>query len=169
MKSAGGNSIISDGGIAAPNTKLQNKWGIEDSEQMMYNDMLKGGLELNHPKLLHTLVSSASSAFQWTIDVLHVPYLDRVDIFGGHGVARCYTPEKVPGRTMLKKMLQKIDELGIPILYSTSFQSIIKDEQGSVIGGAVLKTMIIKPIKELLPTSTLKEGLFWLLEAMERM
>ena len=139
MKSAGGNSIISDGGIAAPNTKLQNKWGIEDSEQMMYNDMLKGGLELNHPKLLHTLVSSASSAFQWTIDVLHVPYLDRVDIFGGHGVARCYTPEGVTGRTMLKKMLQKIDELGIPILYSTSFRSIIKDEQGSVIGGAVLK------------------------------
>lgn len=138
MKSAGGNSIISDGGIAAPDTKLQKKWGIEDSEKMMYDDMLKAGLELNHPKLLHTLVSHARDAFEWTIDVLKVPYLDRVDIFGGHGVARCYTPEGVTGRTMLKKMLQKIDELAIRILYSTSFQSIITDNQGRVIGCAVL-------------------------------
>lgn len=139
MKSAGGNSIISDGGIAAPDTKLQKKWGIEDSEQMMYDDMLKAGLGLNHPKLLHTVVSNARSAFEWTIDALNVPYLDRVDIFGGHGVARCYTPEGVTGGTILKKMLQKINELGIPILYSTSFRSIITDEQGHVIGGAVLK------------------------------
>lgn len=139
MKSAGGNSIISDGGIAAPDTRLQRKFGIVDSEQMMYDDMLKAGLGLNHPKLLHTLVSHARSAFEWTIDMLDVPYLDRVDLFGGHGVARCYTPEGMTGRTILKKMLRKIDELRIPILYSTSFQSIITDEQGRVIGGAVLK------------------------------
>ena len=139
MKSAGGNSIISDGGIAAPDTKLQKKWGIEDSEKMMYDDMLKAGLGLNHPKLVHTVVSNAKSAFEWTMDALNVPFLDRVDIFGGHGVARCYTPEGVTGGTILKKMLQKIDELRIPILYSTSFRSIMTDDQGHVIGGAVLK------------------------------
>jgi flavocytochrome c len=139
MKSVGGNSIISDGGIAAPNTKLQKKWGIEDSEQMMYDDMLKAGLGLNHPKLLHTVVSNARSAFEWTIDALNVPYLDRVDIFGGHGVARCYTPEGVTGRSILKKMLKKMDELGISILCSTFFRSIITDEQGYVIGGSLLK------------------------------
>ncbi|NDL68477.1 flavocytochrome c [Anaerotalea alkaliphila] len=139
MKSAGGNSIISDGGIAAPDTKLQKKWGIEDSAQMMYDDMLKAGLGLNHPRLVHAVVSNARSAFEWTIDTLHVPYLDRVDLFGGHSVARCYTPEGVTGGTILKKMLQRIDELGIPILYSTSFRSIITDAEGRVVGGAVLK------------------------------
>ena len=139
MKSAGGNSVISDGGIAAPGTRLQKKWGIEDSEKMMYDDMLNAGLGLNTPKLLYTFVSNAKSAFEWTIDVLKVPYLERVDIFGGHGIARCYTPEGVSGGTIIKKMLQKIDELGISILYSTSFRSIIKDEQGHVIGAAVLK------------------------------
>ncbi len=139
MKSAGGNSIISDGGIAAPDTKLQKKLGIEDSEQMMYDDMLNAGLGLNHPKLLHTVVSNARSAFEWTMDALNVTYLDRVDIFGGHSIARCYTPEGVTGGTILKQMLKKTDELGIPILYSTSFRSIITDEQGHIIGGAVLK------------------------------
>ena len=139
MKSAGGNSIISDGGIAAPDTRLQKKWSIEDSEQMMYDDMLKAGLGLNHPKLLHTVVANARSAFDWTIDILGVPYLDRVDIFGAHGVARCYTPEGVTGGTILKKMLQKINELGILILYSTSLRSIIIDKQGHIIGCTVLK------------------------------
>ncbi len=152
MKSAGGNSIISDGGIAAPDTKLQKKWRIEDSKQMMYDDMLKAGLGLNHPKLLHTVVSNARGAFEWTIDALKVPYLDRVDIFGGHGVARCYTPEEITGGTILKKMLQKIDELGIPILYSTSFRSIITDERGHVIGGVVLKEYDYKTDKGL-PTN----------------
>ena len=138
MKKAGGNSIISDGGIAAPDTKPQKKWGIIDSEKMMYDDMLKAGHGLNHPKLLNAFVSNAKNAFEWTIDVLNVPYLDRVDIFGGHSVARCYTPEGISGGTILKKMLKKIDELGIPILYSTSFRSFIIDEQGKVIGGDVL-------------------------------
>ncbi len=139
MKRAGGNSVISDGGIAAPGTKLQKKRGIEDSEKMMYDDMLKAGLGLNHPNLLRTVVSNARGAFEWTLDALDVPYLDRVDIFGGHSVPRCYTPEGVTGGTILKKLLQKVDELGIPILYSTSFRSIMTDEQGHVTGGNVLK------------------------------
>jgi len=139
MKSAGGNSIISDGGIAAPNTKLQKKWGIEDSESMMYHDMFKAGLGLNHPTLLQTLVSNARSAFEWTIDELNVPYLDRVDIFGGHGVPRCYTPQGVTGWTIHKMMMKKITELEIPIFYSTSFRSIITNEKGQVIGCSVLK------------------------------
>jgi len=35
MKSYGGNSIISDGGIAAPNTDLQRSFGIKDSREKM--------------------------------------------------------------------------------------------------------------------------------------
>lgn len=139
MKRAGGNSIISDGGIAAPGTQLQADRGIVDSEESMYDDMVTAGLGLNHPKLLRTLVSQARSAFEWTVDSLQVPYLDRVDIFGGHSVARCYTPQGVTGATMLKRMLKRVAELSIPVLYSTSFRSILTDNQGRVLGGAVLR------------------------------
>jgi flavocytochrome c len=134
MKAPGGNSIISDGGIAAPGTSLQKKHGIDDSQQLMYDDMLKAGLGLNHPKLLQTFVSNADKAFQWTIDHLNVPYMDRVDLFGGHSLPRCYTPEGISGNTILKGMLKRIDELNITILYRTCFRSIITDEKGSVIG-----------------------------------
>jgi len=139
MKSAGGNSIISDGGIAAPNTKLQKKWNIQDSEQLMYDDMLKAGLGLNHKNLLHTVVSHANEAFNWTIDTLGVPYLDRVDIFGGHSVARCYTPVGINGGVIIRKMLQKIEEYNIPILFSMSLQEIFQDENKRIVGVRVLK------------------------------
>jgi len=139
MKAAGGNSIISDGGIAAPMTALQEKWGIEDREEWMYDDMYKAGLGLNNPRLLHIVVSNAKNAFQWTIDTLKVPYMDRVDIFGGQSVARCYTPEGVTGGTIIKRMLQKVNELQIPIRLSTSFHSVITNDDGDAIGGSVLK------------------------------
>ncbi len=139
MKAAGGNSIISDGGIAAPGTEIQDQWGIEDSEQLMYDDMLKAGLGLNHPHLLRTVVENARQAFKWTVDHLGVPYMDRVDVFGGHTVPRCYTPEGITGGTILKKMLKRIEELQIPILYSTSFRSLITDKSGRVVGAHLLK------------------------------
>ncbi|BES63722.1 flavocytochrome c [Gottschalkiaceae bacterium SANA] len=154
MHSYGGNSIISDGGIAAPNTCLQKKEGIQDNEALMYQDMLHAGLGLNFPNLLHTLVANAKDAFQWTIDELQVPYIDRVDQFGGHSVARCYTPERKSGATMIKRMIQKTKSLGIPIHYCTSFQSFIVDDEGKIIGASLLdqydykkKTGIVKNVK----------------------
>ena len=139
MMRAGGNSIISDGGIAAPGTDIQRKWGVADSEQQMYDDMARAGLGMNQPALLRTVVNGAKSAVEWTMDTLHVPYLDRVDVFGGHSVARCLTPEGVTGGTILKKMLEKIDALAIPIHYSTSLRSIQTDAQGHVQGCVFLR------------------------------
>ncbi len=138
MKNVGGNSIISDGGIAAPDTHLQHKHGIIDSKELMYQDMLHAGMGLNHRDLLLTLVSHAKSAFEWTIDLLDVPYLDRVDIFGGHSIARCYTPEGVSGSTIITKMMNKIHQQNIPIKTSVSFRSFIQDDQGRVIGASLL-------------------------------
>lgn len=137
MNGYGGNSIISDGGIAAPQTKLQEKYGITDSQEVMYQDMLKAGMGINNPELLRILVSKANESFQWTVDELQVPYLDRVDIFGGHSIARCYTPENITGATIIKKMIQHIDKLEIPVKYRVSFQSFITDEAGKIIGVSV--------------------------------
>lgn len=139
MYSYGGNSIISDGGIAAPNTHLQNEFNIDDNEILMYQDMLKAGLGLNSPNLLRTVVSEAKNAFEWTIKELEVPYLKRVDLFGGHSVPRCYTPEKRSGVTIIKRMIEKLEDLKIPIWYRVSFQSFILDDMGKVVGASVLE------------------------------
>ena len=51
MKGRGGNSVISDGLVAAARSALQIEKGIKDSPQTMFEDMLRAGLGLNHPDL----------------------------------------------------------------------------------------------------------------------
>ena len=43
MKVTGGNTRISDGGVAAPNNYLPEKRGIEDSTKLLCEDMLRAG------------------------------------------------------------------------------------------------------------------------------
>ena len=83
MKAVGGNSIISDGGIAAPKTDHQKKYHIEDSPELMFEDMMRAGLHLNDPDLVRVVVDGAKEAFEWSYDYLGVEYMDRVDLFGG--------------------------------------------------------------------------------------
>lgn len=134
MKAVGGNSIISDGGIAAPGTLLQKKFGIVDSTDMMYGDMLNSGLGLNYPELVRVVVDNAKDVFEWSCDYLGVEYLDRVDQFGGHSVPRCYTAKNISGATIIKKQIEKAQELGIEIRLQMYFESFIQNSTGRVCG-----------------------------------
>lgn len=137
MKAVGGNSIISDGGIAAPGTNLQKKHGIHDSTDLMYQDMLKAGLGLNDPELVRVLVDQAKDAFEWSIDYLGVEYLDRVDVFGGHSVPRCYTAKNVSGATIIKKQIEKMNELNIKVRFKSYSKNLIYGLDGKICGVVV--------------------------------
>lgn len=134
MKAAGGNSIISDGGIAAPDTEIQKKYGIVDSPDIMYEDMMKSGLGINYPELVRVVVENASDVFQWSVDYLGVEYLDRIDIFGGHSVHRCYTAKNVTGATIIKKQMDKMSELGIEVRFKSYLKNIVINLNGRVCG-----------------------------------
>ena len=134
MRAVGGNSIISDGGIAAAGTILQKKFNIDDSTDMMYTDMLNAGLGINYPELVRTVVDNANETFQWSQDYLGVEYLDRVDQFGGHCVPRCYTAKNISGSTIIKKLIEKIEELGAKVRLKMCFKSFIQDSAGRVCG-----------------------------------
>ncbi|OGN91092.1 MAG: hypothetical protein A2158_06770 [Chloroflexi bacterium RBG_13_46_14] len=134
MNAPGGNSIISDGGIAAAGTAMQKKLGIKDSPDLMYQDMLKAGLGLNYPDLVRVVTEKSNEVLQWSIDYLGVDYLDRIDIFGGHSVPRCYTPVGISGSTIIKRQLLKLSELGIEVRTKTFFKNFVIDSAGRVYG-----------------------------------
>ncbi len=134
MKAIGGNSIISDGGIAAPGTSIQRNNNIDDSPDKMYEDMINSGLGMNNPNLLRIVVDNAKEAFEWSCDYLGVEYLNRVDQFAGHSIPRCYLPKNISGATIIKKLIEKIQELGIEIRLKMYFESFIQDLDGGVIG-----------------------------------
>lgn len=124
MMAPGGNSIISDGGIAAPGTKYQANAGISDSPELMYQDMITAGEGLNYPELVKVITEGAREAFLWSRDYLGVEYKERVDIFGGHSVARCYTPNSISGSALIKRQLARLKELNVAICLGTYVKSL---------------------------------------------
>lgn len=136
-RSTGGNSRISDGGIAASGTELQKKFGYEDSPELFYDDMITSGMGLNHPKLVRTLVENSAEAFNWSRDHLQVPYMDRIDIFGGHSTHRCYTAEKISGATIIGKQLEYLESLGVELRTATRFERFLINPEGAIEGALV--------------------------------
>ena len=134
MKGYGGNTTISDGVMAAAGTSMQADAGIGDSPQLMYDDMVKAGLGLNHPELVRTVTEKSAGTFLWTVEYLGVKYLDRVDQFGGHSVARGHTPHNRSGSAFIKQMLLKLKELDIPVRTKAFLQDILTDPDGRISG-----------------------------------
>ena len=134
MNAPGGNSIISDGGIAAAGTEMQRKLGIKDSPELMYKDMLKAGLSINYPKLVRQVTEKSNEVLQWSIDYLGVEYMERLDIFGGHSVPRCYTPVGISGSVIIKRQIKKLDDMGIKVRTRAYFKTFIRDSDGRIIG-----------------------------------
>jgi flavocytochrome c len=137
MKGYGGNSVISDGVVAVPGTAFQENAGIKDTSQLMLEDMLEAGLNLNHPELVGTLVEHAADTFQWTIDYLGVTYRDQVFRFGGHSIARSHITGKNSGSEIIKKQIEKVKSLGIRIRTRVCLETILKDSDERVCGVAV--------------------------------
>ena len=138
MKAPGGNSVISDGGIAAAGTALQKKYGFDDSPELMYEDMMRAGLGLNYPELAREVAEKSNEVFQWSIDYLGVEYMDRVDHFGGHTVHRCYTAANRTGATIIDRQVAKAAEIGVDLRLGTSLKTFILDSDGGVCGVSVL-------------------------------
>jgi len=134
MKLTGGNSRISDGGLSAPNTFLQRQYGIEDSPELFYQDMMRAGLGLNHPPLLHVLAENGAAAIEWTRETLGIDYQDRIDRFGGHSVARTLTTRTHGGAEIIKAQVRLLKQLTVPVHTGCRLKKLLQDKSGGVRG-----------------------------------
>ena len=139
MKIIGGNSRISDGALAAPGNYLQKRRNIDDSPRRFYDDMIRAGLGLNHPRLVQTVAESAAEAIDWTREVLGVQYLDRLDRFGGHSAARSITTRRHSGVDIIKAQAAKLNALGVEIRTRCRLERLLTDERGGVCGVEIRK------------------------------
>ena len=150
MNKPGGNTSLSDGGVAAPGADLQMKRGIEDSVDRLKKDMLTAGKGLNDEALVDVVASNALDAYEWT-KAIGVAYMDRIDIFGGHSVPRCYTPESLSGRTTIQKASERFTSLGGTIETKTYVSELLKNDKGRING---VKTHHPYTFKKPLPEQT---------------
>lgn len=137
MKVTGGNTRISDGGLAAPGNPLQKQLGVEDSTELFYQDILRAGLGLNHPHLVRIVAEKAAEAIHWTMKVLGVKYQDRLDRFGGHSVARCLTTRNHSGADIIKAQQARLGQLGLKIRTQCLLTRLFVNSNGEVNGAQI--------------------------------
>ena len=138
MAVPGGNSTINGGGMAAVGSPLQEAAGVKDSADLMLQDMFKAGLGLNYPEQARMVCEKSLDAFLWCRDYLGVKFKDKLAQFGGHSAPRTHTTHNQSGSGIVRPMLAKAKELGIPIQKKTYLKQLIQNEQGRVVGVEVL-------------------------------
>ncbi len=134
MKLLGGNSAINGGVMAAAGSEWQKKAGTKDSPELLLQDMLKAGLHLNHVDLAKIVAEQSAPVADWLVKDLGVEFLDTPIMMGGHSVPRSLVIKGVSGFGVVKKELDKLKELGVPIRKETFLTRLHQDESGRVVG-----------------------------------
>ncbi|MDR0842391.1 MAG: flavocytochrome c, partial [Acidobacteriota bacterium] len=129
----GGNSIVNGGDFAAPGNSFQKEAGIEDSPELMLKDMLKAGLDLNHPKLARIIAEHANESLEWARNFIGAEFT-RLNFHGGHSVKRSVQTVNQSGSELVNKLLAKAQSLGVEIVLRTKMTDLVTDENGAVLG-----------------------------------
>ena len=133
MPSAGGNSIINGGAIAAAGTDMQEKAGIKDNADLLYSDILKAGGGLAHKELARRIADESVSNYKWLRDEVGVKF-KAVTYHGGHSVPRSHAVMENTGAGFINPMLAKCKEFGIKIQLRTIVDDLIVNDKGCVVG-----------------------------------
>ena len=131
---AGGNTLVSGGGLNVPGTEQQIANGIEDSVELFTEDTIKGGDNENDPELVKVMAENALDAANWLIDDMGVELMpDRLQQFGGHSVPRALIPKGNKGTELINKLKAKAEELGVEFFMETAGKKLV-EENGSIKG-----------------------------------
>lgn len=131
---AGGNAKLAAGGMNAAETRSQAALGIKDDKQIMINDTMKGGRNLNDPALVRILAYNSSASVDW----LTAMGADLTDVgrMGGASVNRSHRPTGGAGvgAHVTQVLLDNALKLGTDIRLNSRVVRLVKDESGAVTG-----------------------------------
>lgn len=131
----GGVSALNHGGYAATGTRYQREVIKEknDSPELLYKDMLKGGDNLNDPVLARMTSERVGEVGDWLIDDLKIQYGAAWVKFPGHSAARQISAK---GNSLhwQEQMLDIYKQHGGIIMTDVRATEFITDKSGAVVG-----------------------------------
>lgn len=129
MPIVGGNTNRATGGMNASETSVQTEQGVTDSNEIFYQDTLKGGKELNDPELLKTMVENSADALEWVNNL--GAGLTKVSFSGGATNSRIHQPEdgSAVGPVVVDVLSAKMNELGVDIMLNTKANKLLVEDE----------------------------------------
>lgn len=137
MPVAGGNTMKASAGMNASETKFQEKEGIEDKNELFYEETLAGGKNTNNEELLTYFVDNSASAIDW-LDSMGIE-LSNLTTTGGMSEKRTHRPAdgSAVGEYLVDGLLRNISEREIPIYVNADVTEIL-EKDGQADGVKVL-------------------------------
>ena len=133
MPVIGGNTNKSSGGMNASETKFQKEQGIDDTNDLFYEETLKGGKGTNNPELLRYMVDNSAEAIDW-LDGMGITLSD-VTFSGGFSKERIHRPAdgSAVGGYLVDGLYNNLKEKKVPIFVNADVTE-ITDKDGAVTG-----------------------------------
>lgn len=137
MPAAGGNTMKSSSGMNASQTKFQKEQDIQDSNDLFFEETLKGGHGTNDKEMLRYFVDNSASAIDW-LDSIGIR-LNNLTITGGMKEKRTHRPEdgSAVGQYLVSGLVKNVQSKGIP-LFANAKVTEITEKDGKVNGVKVL-------------------------------
>ena len=134
MDRPGGNSWINGGQVAAAGSAAQRAAGIADTPDLMLQDMLEAGLHLNYVALARMVAEGSAETAQWTTDRCGAQFDGRVNVLGGHSVARILQTKNGRGSEIVGKQLDVLKGAGITVDTNCLLATIFRAPDGRAAG-----------------------------------
>lgn len=133
----GGNSMLAAGGMNAAETRFQKAKKIEDSVELMYQDTMKGGKNMNDPELVKILAKNSSASVDW-LTSLGADISD-VGRMAGASVYRTHRPTggAAVGAHIINVLRKNAADRKMDVRVNSKVVKIIEDKQGRITGVVV--------------------------------
>ncbi len=136
MPVIGGNTLISSGILNAPDPHRQDLQGIQDSEDLFFNQSFQAGHFKSNPQLLSLMVKNANPTLRW-LESIGVKFKKGVfQVYGGLW-PRSHYPSISHGRGYVAVLSEQCRIRNIPIYTNCEVYELIK-KNGKVSGVKVL-------------------------------
>lgn len=130
----GGNGMLAAGGMASAETLTQAMKNYKDSKSLWYQDTMKGGHNLNDPKLVDALVNNGSDGIDWLVAL--GADMSSAASAGGHNAERLHRPGggAKSGPEIINTLKTAAETLGVETRTNSKVVKLTQDKNGRVTG-----------------------------------
>ena len=134
MPITGGNTQLAAGGMNAAGTRYQAALNIKDSWELMRDDTLKGGRNLNVPRFVEILAKNSADGVDWLVSL--GADLTGVSRAGGASVDRTHGPKDhgPVGPEIIKTLRSAADQRKIDVRANSHVFRIETNANGAITG-----------------------------------
>ena len=135
MSFVGGSSAISGGSVNSGGSKYQAARGLEDSVEILYEDILRHGGYQNDTRLARLYAENVGQTFDWLVDDLGVIFEDEVYYAAEHTVQRSFKSQSNPlCYSTIQTLKQNALDKGVKLHLNMRANALMTDESGAIVG-----------------------------------